>query len=181
MNVTIAPEYGYVMMAVAGIWIEGVLIGGKVMSIRTKLFGPEGKLAKNSRYLALMDAHKKATGTSLTLGYPDMGCGRHSDLLEYEDWLMFNNAQRGHYNLVESVAPNIAVLLLSGLQFPKVAASLGGFFILGRWLYATGYIGSGAKGRTTGAIMAMLAGFANAALTLYSGAKMAGVLSVMGI
>ena len=36
-------------------------------------------------------------------GYPDMGNGRYAARLDYKDWYNFNNAQRVHYNYLESV------------------------------------------------------------------------------
>jgi hypothetical protein len=38
-----------------------------------------------------------------TGGFPDMGSGVFSKKLSYADWFKFNNAQRVHYNFLESL------------------------------------------------------------------------------
>eukprot|EP00808_Paulinella_micropora_P003163 g58961.t1 len=181
VTLELSSDYGYVMMVAGVLYMENLLIGGKVMGVRKKLFGPEGKLATNKEFNEMQEQHKKAVGSPLILGYPDMGCGKHSMLLAYEDWLEFNNVQRGHYNLVESMATTMATLLLAGIQYPRVASGFGLTFAVGRWLYAAGYAKGGAKGREIGALLGGLTGLANCGLTFYSGAKMAGVLSIFGM
>ena len=80
-----------------------------------------------------------------------MGNGRFSQKLTDEQWKDFNNYQRAHYNYVEGVASAITLNLISGLFFPVYSGVLGAAYIVGRFLYAYGYIKYGPKGRGSGA------------------------------
>lgn len=51
-----------------------------------------------------------------------------------------NNAQRGHYNFIESVWGAMGLLLVGGLFYPVVFAALGAGYIVGRVIYAIGYM-----------------------------------------
>merc|ERR1711879_172547 len=91
------------------------------------------------------------------MGYPDMGCGLYAQQLEYAQWVEFNNAQRAHYNMVESSGPVLACMMAAGLRFPKVCGTLGFVYAGARWLYAQGYKSTkGADGRVAGAILGAL-------------------------
>jgi hypothetical protein len=47
------------------------------------------------------EEHKLVTGLDIEKGgYPDMGNGRYSAKLPYQEWYRFNNAQRVHNNFV---------------------------------------------------------------------------------
>lgn len=72
-----------------------------------------------------------------------MGSGRYSRELSYGDWYRFNIAQRVHNNNVEHLAYSISGMLLLGLFYPRLAASLGGVVFMSRWLYYYGYIYEG--------------------------------------
>ena len=56
-------------------------------------------------------------GWTPTQGYPDMGCGYYSKHLSHENWLLINNAQRAHYNYLESLTANVT-LLVAGCSTP---------------------------------------------------------------
>lgn len=86
-------------------------------------------------------------------GYPDMGCGRYAAKLSDEDWLLFNNAQRAHYNFVEGVATYILLILVSGLYYPLYATYLGIAIFIGRLLFSIGYVSKGPNGRLIGALL----------------------------
>ncbi|ESZ97177.1 putative Microsomal glutathione S-transferase 3 [Sclerotinia borealis F-4128] len=64
----------------------------------------------------------------------------------------FNCAQRSHANFTENHSVAVTAMLVSGLQFPRTAAVLGGFWSLSRWAYMRGYSrgGAGGKGRYEG-------------------------------
>ncbi|KAI5074269.1 hypothetical protein GOP47_0010230 [Adiantum capillus-veneris] len=51
----------------------------------------------------------------------------------------FNCVQRGHQNSLEFMPVFFVLVVLSGLEFPKVAASLGFLYCVGRFLYFKGY------------------------------------------
>lgn len=122
--------------------------------------------------------HKKAFGTPINdNGYPDMGSGRYAELMPYDKWVRFNNAQRAHYNMVEQSAPVLACIAGAGLYFPKLSAGLGFAFSLGRVLYAVGYSSNkGADGRMVGVIIAELATIALFGTAIYAGASSADVV-----
>jgi uncharacterized membrane protein YecN with MAPEG domain len=82
-----------------------------------------------------------------------MGCGWYSRKLSYSSWYQFNNAQRAHYNFVESIAATTLLLIVGGLYQPIIAASTGLAMIIGRLIFAIGYTYSGPKGRTIGGII----------------------------
>lgn len=82
--------------------------------------------------------------------YPDMGCGRHSSKLNDHDWEMFNNYIRSHYNYLEQFGSAQVLLLTSGLFYPRFAAAMGGLYIVGRQVYASGYQSKGPGGRLMG-------------------------------
>lgn len=81
-----------------------------------------------------------------------MGCGRYADKLSFEDWELFNNAQRAHYNFVEGVATYIVLILAAAVYYPVYASILGLAIIAGRFIFAIGYVTSGPKGRLAGAL-----------------------------
>lgn len=69
----------------------------------------------------------------------------------------------------------LATLLIAGLGFPRVAAGLGAIWVVGRYLYMTGYSnlahGRGGKGRYRGMI-SYIGQFGLLGLTVYSGVQM---------
>lgn len=126
---------------------------------------------------ALAEEHEKYFKHKMNAaGYPDMGNGRYSQHLSYEQWLHFNNRQRGHYNMIESSGPLLACLITAGLEYPRVAGGLGIIYALGRMLYAVGYSGKkGADGRGPGAAVSGLSGFAlNILALVVAGQKIMG-------
>jgi hypothetical protein len=124
----------------------------------------------------LNDEHKKVFGSDINKqGYPDMGNGLYSKHLSYDQWVNFNNAQRGHYNMVESSGPVVACLVISGLQSPRISAILGFCYGFGRFLYSLGYTSGGANGRIAGAVISILGQFGLWGLTAYNGMAMTGI------
>jgi glutathione S-transferase len=59
--------------------------------------------------------------------------------MERDALLQFNCAQRAHYNFMESYPQNLALILIGGLQYPRVTAATAAFWIVNRALYAIGY------------------------------------------
>lgn len=86
-----------------------------------------------------------------------MGNGRYSEKLSYSQWYKFNNAQRAHYNLVESAPSIFAFLFISGLYFPIPSAVLGLVVVISRIIYSIGYVSGGPGGRLIGALLVDLA------------------------
>jgi len=86
-------------------------------------------------------------------GYPDMGSGRYADKLDTQSWIDFNNAQRVHYNYLESIPIVITCTLISGLSYPRYTVLMAWIFMIGRTLYTMGYLTGGAQKRGPGAII----------------------------
>ena len=150
-------DYGFVVAAAGVIGMVQLFLGGGVMGCRTRFFkSPEFAAKKEVKSMAA--EHKHAFGVEPNdMGYPDMGCGRYADQLSYEQWVEINNAQRAHYNMVESSGPVLASMALGGLILPRVCAGLGLAYAVARFLYAQGYNSKkGADGRMVGAAMGAL-------------------------
>lgn len=52
---------------------------------------------------------------------------------------LFNCAQRGHANFLESYPGALAGILIGGLQYPIVASTIGGLWLVSRIVYSIGY------------------------------------------
>mmetsp|Transcript_68897 Transcript_68897/g.135288 ORF Transcript_68897/g.135288 Transcript_68897/m.135288 type:complete len:180 (-) Transcript_68897:212-751(-) len=167
----IPKEYGLVMVAAGAIGLSQTFIGASVMTERKKAFASPEFAAKPA-VKDMNEAHKKAFDQELSkLGYPDMGCGRYSDQLDYAQWVALNNAQRGHYNMVESSGPVLACMLAAGLRYPKPCGALGLVYAAGRWIFALGYRSKkGTHGRMPGALTSAIGMFG-----MYLSALVAGV------
>lgn len=138
------------------------------MGFRKRAFKNPDYLSKKE-VISLQEEHKKSFGCNINdLGYPDMGNGRYSALLPYHEWVQFNNLQRCHYNMVESSAPVLAMVIVAGLFYPVYCSVLGNAYALGMLLYSYGYnSNSGANGRMLGAIIRTLSTLALVGLCLY--------------
>ncbi|KFY35852.1 hypothetical protein V494_05529 [Pseudogymnoascus sp. VKM F-4513 (FW-928)] len=128
LSFTLSPDYGYVILAAASTFILNT-----IHSINT------GK-------------YRKAAAIAYPAAYASNEQAKESD-----DAYRFNCAQRAHANFSENHPSVLATLLIAGVEFPRVAAGLGGIWVLGRYLYMTGYsnlsLGRGGKGRYRGMIM----------------------------
>merc|ERR1719153_1216199 len=80
---------------------------------------------------------RKALGVS----YPEM----YSDKQP-----LFNCYQRAHQNTLENIPLFLAILLISGLNFPKLAAGAGLVWLIGRVIYSYGYYTGEPKNRLYG-------------------------------
>ena len=128
------------------------VLGFRAGFYRAKIFKVK-EFTEKPAVKKLAEEHDKYFKAKMNnVGYPDMGNGRYSEHLSYEQWVQFNNRQRGHYNMIESSGPLLACLITSGLEYPRVAGALGSVYAFGRILYGLGYSGKkGADGRLAGA------------------------------
>lgn len=170
-TITIPAKYGWVLLASAAIGLQCYMTGF-IMSHkkRNKHF--------NKKYLEenFSELHKKSVGDFPLPagGYPDMGNGRYSEKLKYEDWFDFNNGLRVHQNYVENVGVLIPATLIAGLKFPRAAAIAGAIHLLGRTLYAAGYSSKqGGDKREAGAVMAHGSTGVNVILSIVAAVKIA--------
>ncbi|KAJ2739439.1 hypothetical protein GGI20_006107 [Coemansia sp. BCRC 34301] len=128
MAIVIGANFGYCVLAAVGITAQCFLSGISVTLARKKY----------------------------KVDYPDNGGGRYADKLSDEDWVTFNNIKRVSDNYSEQVGMVLSMLFMAGLFQPKLAASFGASFIVGRFIYAKGYVARGPKGRMLGAPIATL-------------------------
>eukprot|EP00455_Lapot_gusevi_P041295 TRINITY_DN4772_c0_g4_i1.p1 TRINITY_DN4772_c0_g4~~TRINITY_DN4772_c0_g4_i1.p1 ORF type:complete len:161 (+),score=61.73 TRINITY_DN4772_c0_g4_i1:69-551(+) len=143
---SLPQDFGYVMLAAIAIAFQCLLTGFAVGGARKK--------------------------TKNEVKYPDMGyCKKDMD---EKDWLLINNYQRAHYNYVESVAAAISFLVLSGLKYPRFAASCGAVYVVGRAAYSWGYQHSGPNGRRIGAVVLEVALLAMFLVAVYSSLEVVG-------
>jgi glutathione S-transferase len=97
----------------------------------------------DEKYMRRFDEiHKQATSQEKAAkgGYPDMGDGRYAADLSYDQWFLFSNAQRTHYNFLEQLTPTLVWLLICIFYQPLAGAILGFVVVVGRLFYAIGYL-----------------------------------------
>ena len=137
------------------------------MGYRKAFKSPE--FLNKKEIVALQEEHKKNFGTPINdMGYPDMGNGRYSAQLSYTQWVEFNNAQRAHYNMVESSAPVLATVIVGGLFQPIACSILGNMYAIGMLLFSYGYKSKkGADGRMAGAALRTLSTIALTGICIY--------------
>eukprot|EP00300_Choanocystis_sp_HF-7_P033939 c46404_g1_i1.p1 GENE.c46404_g1_i1~~c46404_g1_i1.p1 ORF type:complete len:205 (+),score=48.91 c46404_g1_i1:72-617(+) len=176
----IVPDFGWVVAVTGLITLQYTLVTFAVAPVRYKHFTEE----YIKKHLSAEDeAVKKLTGKGIGKGcHPDPGLGRFSDKLSVEAWMELNVAQRAAGNYLEQITPIVTLELLSGLFYPRVSASIGVAYLVGRFLYTRGFkskSGTGARG--TGFGIAYLSHAALLAITIFSGVRLTGVLSRFGL
>jgi uncharacterized membrane protein YecN with MAPEG domain len=198
--IELKPEHGYVLVCAGALAFESLALGGAVGAARAKAFGKEWR--DRPAVKALAEEHKKAFPNRKFAdgGYPDvrsyggfhtssnsdthafhslsttqMGSGRYCDLLTYEEWVHFNNAQRGHQNMLEALPAALVSLGGAGVLYPLTASVLGAVFGVGRILYAAGYRRSGPAGRVFGVALADVGLLGLIGCSIRAGLKIAGV------
>ncbi|XP_077540333.1 glutathione S-transferase 3, mitochondrial-like isoform X1 [Haemaphysalis longicornis] len=67
--------------------------------------------------------------------------------------IVFNCIQRSHQHFLEYYPQTLMILLLSGFEYPKVAAGAGVVYLAGRIVYAIGYSTGDLNKRWFGAFM----------------------------
>ena len=100
-----------------------------------------------------------------------MGNGQYAQRLSYGQWLGFNNAQRIHYNFLESISTTITLLMIGGIYYPVIAAAFGLGIFIGRIIFSVGYYLSGASGRLIGVIIIDICLIALLVLAIMTGVK----------
>lgn len=169
MSVIVPDGYIYVAAMGLALAMQCFMIGFMVSPLRSKLFDK-----------AFFEKHfpgNKEVATAFKGGYPDMGSGQLAAKLSLEDWAKLNSAQRAQYNYMEALPMVLMLLFVSGLTLPKLAFCTGAVCLVGRQVYALGYIKNGPKGRVTGAIIFDIALVIFLILSIYSVYTIGGGLS----
>lgn len=144
-TIQISKDYGFVLLAIAGLTLQCFAVGFSVNFLRKKLFTRE--FMKEN----FGEEHKMHLGRGIgPMGYPDTGNGRYSQKLSYKDWYEFNLAQRSHLNFVEHLGVIVPLLLVAGLFYPILASIIGWFYFTGRLIYMYQYRNEGPRGRVFG-------------------------------
>lgn len=166
-SLTLTPEHGWLLLSLVLIAAECITIGFSVVGkARTKVF------TKQWMETHFGKQHQEQIGAPVShFGYPDMGNGRYTEKLPYNDWLYFNNAQRAHYNLIEQITTAFILLLVGGIAYPLYAAFCGFTFFIARILYCFYVSKEGAKNklRGIGAILGDIALLGGLMLAVLSG------------
>lgn len=166
-------EYKWVLLVASLISFHYTMTGFWAGSKRRKTFSKEF-MAENfeKEHQEAFPGQKVPNG-----GYPDMGNGRYSQKLSYEAWYNFNNAQRSHYNYLESVTCVLCWLLIAGIGYNWYAVAFGSAYLIGRLLYSIGYAVFGPRGRVIGFLISLLCSIALFVLSIISPLRMANVIS----
>ena len=80
--------------------------------------------------MQVMAARKK-----YNVRYPAM----YANEADNKDAKLFNCVQRGHQNFLEFLPMFFVLLLVGGLQYPRIAGALGFVYIVARYFYFKGY------------------------------------------
>ncbi|KAF2722269.1 hypothetical protein K431DRAFT_222601 [Polychaeton citri CBS 116435] len=113
---TVPQEYGYVLIVTAGTFFLNTWHGLRASSFRK----PAGII-----YPQFMASPSQIASTE--------------DPAKKKAMYLLNCAQRAHSNYIENVSSAALSILISGLLYPKTAASLGLGWLFFRAVYAVGY------------------------------------------
>eukprot|EP00347_Sterkiella_histriomuscorum_P012300 403369117 len=170
-GLVLTDDYRYVALIASLIGFQLTVTGFWAGGQRKKHFTPE--FLKDN----FQEEHEKHfPGTQVSKeAYPDMGNGRYSQKLPYKSWYEFNNAQRVHYNYLESATIVITWLLIAGLRYEWVAVGAGSVYLLARLIYAIGYAAKGPAGRVIGFALAFFSSLVLMVFAILSPLRLAGV------
>mmetsp|Transcript_17002 Transcript_17002/g.16690 ORF Transcript_17002/g.16690 Transcript_17002/m.16690 type:complete len:108 (-) Transcript_17002:329-652(-) len=107
MKLIITKHYGGVLIACG-------LLAGQQYYNAFSLVGPLRKMIFKETFMKnFEESHKMVFNTPPSpFGYPDMGAGRYSRMLPYQEWYKFNVVQRIHGNSVEHLSHCIPLMML---------------------------------------------------------------------
>ena len=86
-----------------------------LITMSQRRFTFNGQFMKQFKEINMKDLKKERAGE---LGYPDTGSGRYSEKLTYEDWFVFNCAQRCQMNFFEQLPIVLICAAISSLRYP---------------------------------------------------------------
>jgi uncharacterized membrane protein YphA (DoxX/SURF4 family) len=135
---SIPQDYGYVLLAAAGITLQCFLAGFSMGRIRRRVF-PQDFMKDN-----FGDIHQQEMGREIgMMGFPDTGSGRYSEKLDYRTWFTFNCSQRSHVDFVEQLTTVIPLLLIAGAFYPIISAVAGFLYFTARISFLWNYRSDG--------------------------------------
>ena len=141
LTVEVPDQYAYVLGVAASTTLVNLFLGNNVMKQR------------------------KASGIT----YPNL-YATNEEASKNPAAYKFNCAQRAHGNFLEAQPSFLVGLLITGLRWPVLAASLGAGWVVSRVIYAIGYTNNGPKGRMGGSILAGLCGYSLCLISVVSSA-----------
>lgn len=148
-------------------YIEGMMVA----KTRYKVFDQK---FIDANFKTESDKAKKMFGKPLSKGcHPDNGNGYMGRKLKFEDWFRLNCAQRAHGNYLETVATTEVLLLTGGAFFPLPAAGAAAIFMVGRYMYGSGFRNKGPGGRGKGFMLSVLSNLALFGMSVYGAGKLA--------
>ncbi|KAK4147106.1 uncharacterized protein C8A04DRAFT_9259 [Dichotomopilus funicola] len=139
MSIVLPNDYGYVLLAATSTFVVNIV---------------HGFLTSSSR---------KAAG----IKYPNSYASAEQAEKDPRAFT-FNCAQRAHNNFTENLTPFLGALLIAGLKYPTLAASLGGAWSVSRVLFAIGYTSKGPSGRIVGSAAGSLINFTLVGTSVYA-------------
>lgn len=186
-TVTLSKDYGLVLAAAGAIgfhiYMTGALKAGGTRRVTftrewvERLKGtPEGR-ALIADHAAALGVDAAAAEKAMVGGYPDVGNGRFAATLTHAEWLRFNDGQRAHYNYLEAAPAALTCLLVGGVHAPVLAAAAGATLLVGRELYAQGYVSKGPAGRSAGGALSALSMLTLLGTAVYSTLKVTRVIN----
>ena len=85
-------------------------------------------------------------------GFPDCGNGRFSVHLTYAQWHLMSCGQRVQHNYLETISFAMFACLVAGIHFAQYTFYCQIMYLVGRLVYALGYLYGGGNYRLAGAI-----------------------------
>lgn len=126
--IEVPADYGYVLLSAVGTFFVG-----SWLAIRVGSFRKAAKVPYPYEYASYEQIQTAPPAASKAM-------------------YLFNCAQRGHQNFNENIVPFLGAMLISGLKYPRAAATMGAVFCVGRVVYSWGYTQDkeGGRGRYYG-------------------------------
>ncbi len=163
-----AELFPWVLVVMSAISLECFLIPFVyTVRVRSATFTKEFMQQFESEHKAAFPEDQSAP----PIGFPDMGNGYFSKKLTYEQWFKFNNAQRVHYNFLESLPMVLILLFITALKQPLAALILGCIYFVARLVYSLGYGIGGPNMRAIGAMPINLTHLALLGFSFYTSAE----------
>jgi len=136
--------------------------------VRARVFNKEFMEQFRSEH---SEAFPEDRGELPPIGFPDSGNGRFAKKLSYMDWFEFNNAQRVHYNFLESLPMVLVLIFITALKQPLAALILACIYFVARLIYTVGYVVGGPNMRAIGGLPMGLTMLTLFGISLYSCAE----------